>query len=621
VDIASTPFDISQKGSANAKINDLTPGVQEVAALAGLTDIEIALTEDEKGKGPARFLRTVTGTVDPGVPYEVSSIETRRTKVRPPAPFITSTLQQAASSRLGFGAQRTMRAAQKLYEGVELKGEGAIGLITYMRTDSTQLSGAALEMARSYISKEFGPTYLPEKPNFFSSSNKQAQEAHEAIRPTSLDYPPKRLKGVLKDDEFKLYRLIWERFVSCQMTPAKWDSTTVLIRGGTDPFRKVTFKATGRALVFEGFYRVAGVPTATDEQTLPQLEEHHALAPFSIDPDQRFSSPPPRYTEASLIKVLESEGIGRPSTYASIISVIQNRRYVEQINRRFYSTDLGEVVTDKLIEAFPEIMEVGYTRELESQLDHIEDEHRSWVAVLNEFYDPFRMKLERAHEDLTHAKAETQPSEYECPKCGAPMVYRFGKNGRFLSCSKYPDCAHASPIDREGKPRSAEFVNVRCPKTGRPMVRKTGRFGPFLTTALEEGEDQSVGMILNLDKKGHVKAPASPPVLTDLTCDKCNSKLNLRDGARGPWLGCSTFPKCRGRGKWSDLDPAIKETLEAQLAENLREHPIPIIRTLDGRALTDEKGSPLKDAPVVEDMLIDDPSEATSTGVEDQRAA
>lgn len=609
VEIGGQAFDVSQVGKEGAKPKDLSPRVEEIARLAGLMDVEAHVSEDESGKGPARFVRTITGEANPETPYAIKSIETKRTSVRPPAPFITSTLQQAASSRLGFGADRTMRAAQRLYEGVEIKGEGSVGLITYMRTDSTHLTGDAIEMARSYIKNDVGDEYLPDKPNFFSSSNKAAQEAHEAIRPTNVDYHPKNLAKMLKSDEFKLYRLIWERFVACQMASAKWDSTSVLIEGGIDTHRPLTFKASGRALVFDGFYRIAGVPTASDEQTLPQLDEGHSVAPFAIEPEQRFSSPPPRYSEASLIKTLEAEGIGRPSTYASIISVIQNRKYVEQIERRFYATDLGEVVTDKLIEAFPELMEVGYTRDLESELDHIEDERKDWVEVLEHFYEPFKLKLERAHDELVHAKAETQPSEYECPECGAPMVYRFGKNGRFLSCSRYPDCSHATPVDREGKPRTAEYVNIRCPKTGRPMVRRTGRFGPFITTLLEDGEDPDVGMILNIDKKGHVKAPSPPALLTDLECEKCGNKLNLRDGVRGPWLGCSTFPKCRGRGKWKELDDDVRKTLETKLKNLMRENPIPIIRTLDGRALTGEKGQPLADAPTVDDLLIDDPAE------------
>lgn len=640
VEVGGEKFDIRQSGGAGvlspvdraspgkalpddakrniaAKFNsaescDLTPGVEEVLRLAGMTGIETKTSEDAEGRGPARWKRTISGKVDPATPYKIRSIETKRTSVRPPAPFITSTMQQAASSRLGFGAQRTMRAAQQLYEGVDIPGEGPVGLITYMRTDSTHLSRDAIEMARGYINKSFGDKYLPAKPNFFSSSNKSAQEAHEAIRPTNPEYTPQRVRSALKPDQFRLYQLIWERFVACQMTPAQWDSTAVLIEGGTDPSRSVVFRATGRVLAFDGFYKVAGVPTASDTATLPQVSEGAAMRPFSIEPDQKFTSPPPRYTEAGLIKKLEEEGIGRPSTYAAIIQTIQDRNYVEQIERRFYATDLGEVVTDKLIEAFPGIMDVGYTREMESELDKIEEEHLDWIEMLRRFYSGFKSSLDRAHEELKHAKAEALPApdKYRCATCGAGLVYRFGKNGRFLSCERYPDCSYACPVDREGRPRPAEFVNVRCPKTGRPMVRKTGRFGPFITTLLEEGETSEDGLILNLDKKGRVQAPSVPPLETDLPCPTCESPLNLRSGVRGPWLGCSRFPKCRGRGKWTELDDATREALEKQLEAHERANPVPIIETLDGKPLTDAKGKPLDNAPAVADLLLEhDPRE------------
>ena len=591
---------------------DLTPDVRRIAELAGLTEITVETTEVEDAKGPARFRRSISGVADPSVAYRVTSIETKRTKVRPPGPFITSTLQQAASGRLGFGAQRTMRAAQQLYEGVEIPGDGPVGLITYMRTDSTHLSGEALNMARDYIGRTFGAGYLPEKPNFFTSSNKAAQEAHEAIRPTSLEYPPERVRSALTSDQFRLYSVIWERFVACQMMPAEWDSTAVLIQGGRDPKTPLVFRATGRTLAFDGFYRVAGVPQASDTATLPKLEEGSGLNPFSIEPQQKFTSPPPRYTEASLIKKLEEEGIGRPSTYAEIISKIQDRKYVEQVERRFYATDLGEVVTGKLIEAFPRIMDLGYTREMEMQLDRIEEEHLDWIDMLSKFYTRFRENLERAEEGLQHAKAEfvPAPKEYRCKKCGSDLVYRFGKNGRFLSCSTYPECDYACPIDRQGRPMPAEFVDVQCPVTGRPMVRKTGRFGPFLATMLEEGESTDVGIILNIDKKGFVTAPSVPPLETDLPCPTCQSALYLRSGVRGPWLGCSRFPKCRGRGKWAELEDERRQKLESELAAHEAANPIPIIKRLDGTPLTDAKGKPLPEAPKVDELVLQgDPRE------------
>ena len=615
IEVGGKAFKIGQKGKdAAAEPDDLSGEVIELARLAGIAEPQTTSARNDEGKGPEKWKRTVSGIVDPATPYAITSIETKRTTSRPRAPFITSTLQQAASSFLGFGARRTMQAAQRLYEGVEVRGEGSVGLITYMRTDATFIAPAALNAAREYVKRTYGDDYLPGKPNYYSSTNKAAQEAHECIRPTSLEYPPEKVKSALKSDEYRLYDLIWRRFVSCQMTPAQWDSTTALITGGTNAKTPVTFKATGRVLVFDGFYRVAGVPSAADEQHLPELQEKQAMAPFSLETEQKFSPPPPRFTEAGLIKKLEEEGIGRPSTYASIVQVIQDRKYVESIERRFFATDLGEVVTDKLIEAFPDIMELGYTREMEAELDRIESAHLDWRKVLGAFYGPFKERLEEAHESMTHAKAETRPAPYECADCGAATVYRFGKNGVFLSCSTYPACKYACPVDREGKPRVAEYVNVRCPATGRPMVRKTGRFGPFITTLLEKDEDPTSGIILNLDKKGHIKAPSPPPLLTQLECSKCGKPLALRDGVRGPWLGCSGFPKCRGRGKWAELDDATRARLEQELEAHMKKHPVQVIYTLDGRALTDGKGKPLPDAPTIEQLVIDDPAaiEATS---------
>ncbi|MGV6815024.1 MAG: DNA topoisomerase [Phycisphaerales bacterium] len=596
------------KAFEDPKSHDLGATVAQIAGSCGLVEIDAQVTKDERGRGPAMWKREITGVVGSDADYVIESIETRRTKSRAPGPFITSTMQQSASSRIGFGAQRTMRAAQGLYEGVNIPGEGPVGLITYMRTDSTHIDGEALHAVRNHIGSTYGQQYLPEKPNFFKSTNKDAQEAHEAIRPTDVSRHPDAIAKSLKPDQYKLYKLIWERFVACQMTAAQWDATSVMIRGGHE--KKALFKATGRTLAFDGHYRVSGVPTSGDELNLPKLEEKQAMYPFDFQVNQKFTSAPGRFSEASLIKTLESEGIGRPSTYASIIQTIQDRKYVEQIQRAFYSTDLGEVVTDKLIEGFPNLMNLDYTRKLEEELDKIEDEHLDWIDMLEGFYGRFSTSLERAHEEMTHAKAEIKPApeEYRCEKCDSSLVYRFGKNGRFLSCSTYPDCNYACPCDREGRPQMAEFVDVKCPKTGRPMIRKTGRFGPFLTTPLEEGETNEDGMILNIDKKGYVNAPSVPPLETELECPNCGSALNLRNGVRGPWLGCSRFPKCRGRGKWAGLEEEIKSDLEGKLAEHEKQHPVIVITRMDGTALTDAKGKPVPEAPKVDELvLLEDP--------------
>ncbi|MEQ9453736.1 MAG: type I DNA topoisomerase [Phycisphaeraceae bacterium] len=543
--------------------------------------------EDPKGKGPAKNVITAIGGVGSKLPaYAIESIATKRTTSRPGAPFITSSMQQAAANRMGFGLQRTMRVAQSLYEGVDLGGaRGQTGLITYMRTDSTHLAPEAIQAVRSHIGGSYGDEYLPEKANYYTSSNKSAQEAHEAIRPTDVTIKPSDIRGKLNEDQFKLYDLIWKRFVSCQMTPAKWDSTTVTVKAELSGGGSAQLKATGRKLVFDGFYRVTGVPQS-DEVILPELSEGQAVAPVDINPTQHFTSPPPRYTEASLQKKLEEEGIGRPSTYAAIIQTIQDRKYVEPFmprDKRLCATDLGMVVTDMLVEAFPEILDVAYTREMESELDHIEDENKDWRSMLASFYGPFTAQLERAHEELTHAKAVTEPAPYKCETCGADTMYRFGKNGRFLSCSRYPDCKYAAPINREGKPQPPELTDVLCPEDGAPMIRRTGRFGPFLASS----NYPEVKFIVKLDpKKGHVVLPKAPPMLTGLTCTKCDEKeLYMRESKRGPWLSCSGFPKCRGRMAWSAVEEDKQQELEKKWAEHLKENPVPEIKTASGRVL------------------------------------
>ncbi|MFW6031802.1 MAG: type I DNA topoisomerase [Phycisphaeraceae bacterium] len=575
VEVAGEPFKVDNREQA-----------LDVARKLGYVLDEADEKDDPKGKGPARHLITCQGHVGEDAPeYRISSIQTKRTTTRPGPPFITSTMQQAAANRLGFQLQRTMRIAQQLYEGVDLGGaRGQTGLITYMRTDSTHLSGEALGMARGYIDEQFGEKYLPEKPNFFSSSNKSAQEAHEAIRPTDVRITPQSVRGSLSEDQFKLYDLIWRRFVSCQMTPARWDSTTVLIEV---PAAEATFKATGRTLVFDGFYKVTGVPSG-DDVNLPPLEERQPLGPIQIDPTQHFTSPPPRYTEASLQKKLEDEGIGRPSTYAAIISTIQDRQYVEPVaprDRRLRATDLGKVVTDMLVEAFPKVMDVAYTREMESELDQVEEERADWRQMLRSFYGPFRSNLEQAHETLQHAKAVTEPAPYPCQKCGAETVYRFGKRGRFLSCSRYPDCDYAAPIDREGKPLEPERSDIACPECGGGMTRRVGRYGPFLGC---ENYPECKGTVKLDPKKGTIVLPKTPPYTTDVPCPKCENPLYLRESKRGLWLSCSKFPRCRGRAGWKSLDDEKQKELEAAWEKHVEANPVPVIRTMDGKIVGED---------------------------------
>jgi DNA topoisomerase-1 len=483
-----------------------------------------------------------------GASYSVSNLTTNRIQSRPGAPFITSTMQQAAANRLGFSAAKTMMFAQQLYEGIDLGSMGSLGLITYMRTDSTHLSGEALNAARAFIEHKYGKDYLPEKPNFFASSNKDAQAAHEAIRPTDPDLTPEDIKQFLSDEQYKLYDLIWRRFVACQMAAAQWDTTRAEIIAKT-PVGPCVYRASGRVQVFDGFTKVWY--TSTEEPVLPEMKTGQDVSSVWIDAQQHFTKPPARYTEASLVKALEKEGIGRPSTYASIISTIVDREYVEKKDKKFFATPVGEIVTDKLDEFFPKVMDIAFTRHMEEQLDKIEEQHLDWVSVLKEFYEPFAKSLENAQKEMVHAKAETQPSEYKCPKCAAEMVYRFGKNGRFLSCSKYPDCKFACPCDSEGKMVEEKQSEIKCPNCGKPMTEKRGRFGAFLGCS---GYPECK-TIMRIDKEGKALPPKEPPVSTGVTCHKCGKgELVIRQSKRGPFMGCNKFPKCRTIVKIDKLD-------------------------------------------------------------------
>jgi len=559
-----------------------------VEALGFVVDREI-VTEDPEGKGPARNVVRIKGHTAVYPPSSVQKIEKKRTSSRPPAPFITSTLQQAASSRLGFAAARTMRIAQTLYES---------GYITYMRTDSTNLSGESLQMVRSYIEQTFGNQYLPEKPNFYASSNKSAQEAHEAIRPTDVAFTPEQARNKLAADEFKLYQLIWNRFVACQMPPAQFDQTAVTITVHGNNNIDATFRATGRKLVFDGFMRVAGV--ASEDQLLPDLDEGQKLNAIDLDPTQHFTQPPPRFTEASLVKELERLGIGRPSTYASIIQTIQDRQYVTQIDRRFYATLLGSVVTDKLIQAFPEIMDVSFTADMELKLDQIEEQHMDWIKLLRDFYGPFHEEVESALDKLDHAGGA--PSKYTCEKCGSRMLYRISKNGFFLACENR-ECSHTQPVDEQGKPKMREVSEHLCPECGRPMIKRRGRFGEFLGCSgyseKDENGNPKCSVIISLDKQGNPVAPKPPPIPTDIKCEKCGSPMLLRDSKRGPFLGCSSFPKCRATKMVKKLEGEALAQVEAlipQLKEGA-ERGRKLIAKLTGQPAETPAGGPADGIP------------------------
>ena len=489
--------------------------------------------------------------------FKLADLKTKQSISRPSAPFITSTLQQAAANRLGFATKRTMRVAQQLYEGIDLGSMGSLGLITYMRTDSTHLSGEAVKEVRKYVETHLGPDYMPKEANFYASK-KNAQQAHEAIRPTDVDLTPDDIKPFLSDEQYRLYNIIWRRFVACQMASAIWDVTNLNISAQT-PVGYCRYRTTGRILVFDGFTKIW--PITSNEQELPSMEVGQPLAAVDIKADQHFTKPPARFTEATLVKALEKEGIGRPSTYASIISTIQDRKYVEQIEKKFHATDIGEVVTEKLSEYFPKIMDIAFTRYMEEQLDKIEEQHLDWIGVLKDFYGPFKENLETAQAEMKHAKAEMTPSEYECPKCGKQLVYRFGKNGKFLSCSTYPECTFACPCDKEGKMVEEKLSEHKCPECGKPMVHKNGRFGPFLGCS----DYPECKTTLKLDKEGNVLPPKPPPEPTGVKCYKCKSgELVIRQSKKGPFMGCNRFPKCRTIISIKQLDHLKKLQSEGQ---------------------------------------------------------
>ena len=559
--------------------------VEEAARVAraiGMAIGRIDTVDDPEGKGPAARRVTVIGEVaskaDPAAPrppYVVRDIRQRDSQSRPPAPFTTASMQQAASVQLRFGTQRTMRTAQQLYEGIDVPGEGTVGLITYMRTDSTHLSNEALTQVRSLIRDRFGQQYVPEKPNVFAAG-KRAQEAHEAVRPTDVSRRPEDLRGALSAEQYKLYELIWKRFVSCQMSPARWKVTEADVVVVT-PAGEALLKAVGRRLEFDGFLRVAGMPRGGD-QILPPLRADQEVAPVQLDTTQHFTQPPPRYTEASLVKALEAEGIGRPSTYAAIIQTIQAREYVKLEDRSFRPTDLGSVVTDKLVKYFPQTFDVRFTAHMEEQLDEVEQSRADWVQVLDAFYGPFQQRLSHATEEMVHARAETQPSDYTCKACSRPMVYRFSRNGRYLACTGYPECQQTHPVDSDGKIIERKVVDIACPKCDKPMLLRRGRFGPFLSCTTYPQCDG----VVNLDRKGCVKHPAAPPLEIEHKCPKCDSPLYMRRGKRGPWLACSKYPKCRGRLGWTTLDDAQRAALEKELVQHEMRNPQPIIKKVDG---------------------------------------
>jgi DNA topoisomerase-1 len=521
----------------------LTPEGDEAPFSARLIEIpqgKLATSPDKKG---------ITLSAEPDAAlhadrlreaaYRVREVREKEVKRNPAPPFTTSTLQQEAARKLGFGARRTMRLAQQLYEGIELPGEGRVGLITYMRTDSTTIAESALREIAEVVKTEFGAAYALKQPRRYKTKQRGAQEAHEAIRPTSAMRTPDRVAGALDKGQLALYRLIWQRTVASQMAEARFDQVSVDVEAAVGDDRYV-LRATGQTLRFDGFRRVyfEGRDDAADEDAesaLPRLTAEQVLRLLEVLPEQHFTQPPPRFTEASLVKTLEELGIGRPSTYASIISTLQDRGYVRLEERRFFPEDVGEVVTDLLKEFFPDVVDVNFTAKMEEDLDEIAEGTLRWVQVLDEFYGPFERLLEKNEGEIQRFEEALDETCPLCPNEGrepGQLVIKLGRYGKFIGCSNWPDCGYIRNIDGQER-KEPEVLEETCPECGKPLAKKWGRFGPFIgCTGYPECR-----YIKREEQKTGVK------------CPKCGQGdlvvKRARRGKRGSlFYGCNRYPEC-----------------------------------------------------------------------------
>ena len=491
---------------------------------------QFSITDEKRAREVERTLEQAAGGK-----LQVVKVEKKQRRRNPAAPFTTSTLQQEAARKLGFTAQRTMRTAQQLYEGVDIGGE-TLGLITYMRTDSVNLAQEALEEIRSLIGKRYGKENLPNKPRTYKTKAKNAQEAHEAIRPTSAQRLPEQLKNHLSSDQFRLYELIWKRTIACQMIHATIDTVSVEMQAG-DPGN--LFRATGSTVVSPGFMSVyqEGKDDVKEseekERLLPPLKEGDTVDLLAIRPEQHFTEPPPRYTEASLVKALEEYGIGRPSTYASIISTLKNREYVEMDRKRFTPTDVGRVVNRFLTEHFTRYVDYHFTAHLEDELDEISRGERAWIPVLREFWEPF-IELVKEKESSVSRKDVTQEALDEaCPKCGKPLAIRLGRRGRFIGCTAFPECDYTRNLNGDDSSSEPEVVEGRsCPECNSPLLIRQGRYGKF------------IGCSSYPDCK-YIE-PLEKPEDTGVTCPQCNQGTLFKRKSRSgkTFYSCSRYPDC-----------------------------------------------------------------------------
>ena len=524
------PFPARLNSRAGQKLEPKThDDINQVLRALGLPDarpVPLPLpVEGVKNPGPA-FGVDITQATHPD--FKIAEVKKREQKRNAAAPFITSTLQQEASRKLGFGNKRTMSVAQQLYEGVDLGEQGSVGLITYMRTDSVRVAQEAQVAAREFIAAKYGPAYVPTAPKQFKSKG-DSQDGHEAVRPTHVDYEPDAIASYLKPEQLRLYRLIWQRFVASQMNPAIMDVTTADIEarqgtgnreqgtGETPNAQPYIFRATGTVMKFDGFMRVytegRDTEEATDEEQppLPPLSAQQMLDLLKLEPRQHFTEPPPRYTEATIVKALEERGIGRPSTYASIISVIRDRKYVDLTDKRFYPTELGFKVTDSLVKHFPSVMDIKFTADMETKLDEVAEGRADWINLLRDFYDPFELSVIAAKAEMENLKPPPVETEFHCPHTDKVMLLRQGRFGEFMGCSGYPECKKILKVDGEGNPLE----------------------GPnFLCGLLDTGEKVAVD-------------PSTLPNATEHVCPQHLGVMLARQGRFGAFLGCSSYPKCR----------------------------------------------------------------------------
>jgi DNA topoisomerase-1 len=466
---------------------------------------------------------------------DVVKVEKKQRRRNPAAPFTTSTLQQEASRKLGFTAQRTMRTAQQLYEGVDT-GEGAVGLITYMRTDSVNLAREALDEIREVIAERYGSDNVPKEPRQYRTRAKNAQEAHEAIRPTSPGRDPDSVKSKLTSDQFRLYELIWKRTIACQMVHALFNTVAADLAAGKGNI----FRATGSVLVSPGFIAVYQEgqddkkKDDDEDRILPPLEEGERVTLAGIKTEQHFTEPPPRYTEASLVKALEEYGIGRPSTYASIISTLQQRDYVEMDRKRFKPTDVGSVVNKFLTQHFTRYVDYDFTAELENELDEVSRGEKDWVPLLRNFWQPFKHLVDEKEEKVSRAEVTQEQLDENCPKCGKQLTIRLGRRGKFIGCTGYPECDYTRNVDEDAAQAEPEVVEGRtCPDCGSDLIIRSGRYGKFIGCSA-------------YPKCRHIE-PLEKPKDTGIQCPECKQGSMLKRKSRYGkiFYSCSRYPDCK----------------------------------------------------------------------------